>query len=309
MMAQAVAESNQPLDPLWIDARSNEAFQARNARASDPLAREVAAALRNDGVAIIKKLHMREQCADVINAYQRFLDERGGLKAGETDESGREKRLVNFHLYSDQLLNMLLNRRLLNILDHVFGSKTSLYTTLTFKYGSQQPVHRDTPHFSTWPDSYFVGVWTALEDVRESAGPLFYYKGAHKLAIDHSDFVKRARAADPNGPADKLAAVALDLYNGAVIDSAPTAGLLSKALVEAGDVLIWHAQTPHGGLPAKDLNLTRWSVVAHYAPESIAVNQHAAFFLHEGTDQPARWYAFKDVGGRKVALSGVPGFM
>lgn len=307
---QAVSEQGgQAVAPFWIDAASDAEFSERNALAPTPMAAAAAESLRTKGVAHLGAIQAPEECAQVIDSAELFVSQKGGLSTSDIDDSNRQKRLVNFHLEDRLLRKMMLNERLLGVLDHVFGMRTSLYTSLLFKYGSQQPTHRDTPHFSTWPDSYFVGVWTALEDVRIDAGPLFYFEGAHRFSIDRFACLEAAKEQLPGADPKTIANLALELFNGKIIGEAPSHGKMSQAVIKAGDVLIWHAQLPHGGLPAKDLSRTRWSTVGHYAPEAIAVHQHVAFFAHREREQLSSWYEFNSENGRKYALAGGPAFM
>jgi len=202
------------------------------------------------------------------------------------------------------------NPRLMSILDYVFDAESCIYTSLTFKYGTQQPTHRDTPHFATWPPSYFVGVWTALEDVSADAGPLFYYEGAQRFPIDEGEIYARVQQDHPHLSEREQFAIALDLYNGVVITQAPSHGTLRTPCMKRGDVAIWHAQTPHGGLPANNPMASRWSVVFHCAPAQVQVHQHEAFFRNAGrTDPPPPRYGFRTAYGRKVAVAGEVAFM
>src|SRR5258705_5182807 len=59
------------------------------------------------------------------------------------------------------------------------------FQTLNFLSGTQQKAHNDTIHFNSLPYGFMCGVWVALEDVNPDSGPLFYYKGSHRLPVLH----------------------------------------------------------------------------------------------------------------------------
>jgi hypothetical protein len=55
-----------------------------------------------------------------------------------------------------------------------------LQTIMSHK-GSQQGVHSDSIHMTTYPLGYLSAAWIALEDIHPASGPLVYYPGSHKL--------------------------------------------------------------------------------------------------------------------------------
>lgn len=293
---------------LWID--SSDALDRLAARRLEP---EVATALRDlieDGVAVLKGVHSAATCEGVIADYADWSAQNAEYVQSNLDALGRPHRLVNFHLHSPHARQLSMNERVHRVLDEMFDSRSCVYTSLTFKYGTQQPVHRDTPHFATWPESQFAGVWTALEDVREDAGPLFYYKGAHRMRIEHPlEYMRRADARLPDAPPHERLFMALDLYNGAVIKNAQEFGTPVTLPLQRGDVVIWHPEMPHGGSPAIDPMKSRWSIVCHCAPERVQVHQYQTFFQHAGPEAPPDRYGYLDKYTRKIALAGTVAFM
>lgn len=295
-------------DGLWIDG-PNASAQLE----SKGLKQEVKQAIQSlmtDGVAVIRNANSESVCRDVIAEYQRFSASRKAYFRENLDANGHEKRLVNFHLWSPAAAAIGVNPKILAILDAVFGEETAVYTSLTFKYGTQQVVHRDTPHFATWPANRFAGVWTALENVDATAGPLFYHPGAQHFRLDPSEFMHAARKRIPSAPDREQTLLALDLYNGAVIRKSAEISSPVALNLNVGDTVIWHPELPHGGSPASDPNRTRWSIVFHCAPVSTQVHQHHAFFSIGPDDQPpADRYGYADHESRKFAGSGSVAFM
>lgn len=262
-----------------------------------------------DGFTVLKGVTDPALCDAVVADYANFCAERPAYVEENLDELGREKRLVNFHISSTNEMEVVTNPAVMELLDFLFGERACVYTSLTFKYGTQQPIHRDTPHFATWPDSRFCGMWTALEDVHPDAGPLMYIRGGHRFQVDQYEILRNVQRDRPDLSEVEQNLLALDIYNGRIIDEAPQNGELVVAPIKKGDVVIWHAQTPHGGTPAADPSRTRWSVVAHCAPETVQVHQHDRFFRHDSEVPPPARYGFGDAFDRKIAVSGETAFM
>lgn len=294
-------------DQLWLDRPDVlERIETANV---DETFKQIARELVRDGLAVIRGWHEESTCAQVIKDYETWCAQNPSNVAANLDALGHEKRLCNFHLWSAAALSIGQNERVMQLLDFLFGHEAGVYTSLTFKYGTQQPSHRDTPHFATWPPNYFVGVWTALADVHPDSGPLFYHRNGHRFPVDPQDFWNTAVAARPGAAKSEQCLLALDLYNGHIIRESATLGAPVMPEMKAGDMIIWHPQTPHGGSPAKNPELPRWSIVFHCAPVDIQVHQHDRFFMHHAEEAPPDRYGFTETGKRRVALAGEVAFM
>jgi phytanoyl-CoA hydroxylase len=292
---------------LWIS--QDDALYRLQEKNFEPEVSSAIQALIKDGVAIIKNANSAELCDEVIKDYMRYVEENADYVKNNLDVLNREKRLVNFHLFSEASGKIATNPIVMKILDCIFDLEAGVYTSLTFKYGTQQPVHRDTPHFATWPQERFAGVWTALEDINKLAGPLFYHPGAHKFSIDPKKYIEEARVRLPNANIEEQLLMALDLYNGEVIRTAPKISESKLIELQKGDTVIWHPELPHGGSAAADPFLTRWSMVTHCSPVNIQVHQHDKFFLHCEDNAPLNRYDYFEMNGRKIANSGNISFM
>ena len=301
-----MSESNIVAD-FWLDRPDAE--EVLDSKAADSQTKDAIRSLNRDGITVIRGAHAPALCKAVVADYQRYVDTHREYVMQNLDALGREKRLVNFHRWSSAAAQIGTNRKVMEILDLMFDTETAVYTSLTFKYGTQQPVHRDTPHFATWPPKRFAGVWTALETISPDAGPLFYHPGAHRFTIDPQRFMNEAKQRLPGAPTGEQLLMALDLYNGEVIRTAPTVSDAKTLELQIGDTVIWHPELPHGGSPAADPHHTRWSIVFHCAPENVQVHQHNAFFSHKGPKAPPPIYGYIDSNGRKLALSGEVAFM
>jgi ectoine hydroxylase-related dioxygenase (phytanoyl-CoA dioxygenase family) len=298
---------NANVQAWWLDAQ--DALRAIDRSCVADYVKEIARCLHLDGIAVIRRAHSKELCDSVVADFKRYVADNRRYVSENLDSLGREKRLVNFHLISDAAARIGCAEKVMSVLDFIFEGEASVYSSLTFKFGTQQPVHRDTPHFATWPKKMFVGVWTALEDVDDRSGPLFYHRGGHRFEIDPLGFMGQAKIRLPEAPLEQRLLLALDLYNGEVIRRAPTVSPASKLEMKAGDTVIWHPELPHGGSPAIDTARTRWSIVFHCAPRAVQVHQHDRFFTHDSPEAPPDRYVYRSFGSRSFAESGAVSFM
>ena len=53
--------------------------------------------------------------------------------------------------------------------------------TIASHKGSQQGLHSDSIHMTTYPLGYLTAAWIAFEDIDPDCGPLVYYPGSHRL--------------------------------------------------------------------------------------------------------------------------------
>ena len=153
---------------------------------------------------------------------------------------------------------LAVNPGIVKILSDIFGRKAWPFQTLNFPVGSQQPFHSDSVHFSSIPERFMCGVWVALEDVGEGAGPLEYYPGTHKWPIVYNDQIG---VRVTKSKKETSQAMYHDVW-GALVEKAGVAPQLF--FPRKGDALIWAANLLHGGSDQRDLNATRWSQVTHY---------------------------------------------
>ena len=294
--------------PLWLDLPNAEQ-EAVSRGASYPshyprIAKEVI----TEGFTILKGMVDPALCDGVVSDYQRYLETNRKYANQYIDVKGRHHRLVNFHLSSENAMKIGCHDDIMRLLDYLFGYKAGIYTSLTFEYGTEQPIHRDSPFFHTFPINYFVGAWCALEDIDPDAGPLMYVPGGHRFACDQHAIYKRVRDENPGKPSEWVVRHALEVYYGEVIDRSGAIGFTKQAVLQKGDVAIWHPQLPHGGAPAADPQKTRRSVVFHCAPETLQVYQHEVFFQYEEPGLPPPRYGFGSYQGRSYALAGHTAF-
>src|SRR5919205_4547976 len=90
-----------------------------------------------DGFTVLPSMIAPSLCDQVISDYDAWARERPDYVAQNLDELGREKRLVNFHLASEAAMKIATDQHVMELLDLFFGERAGVYTSLTFKYGTQ----------------------------------------------------------------------------------------------------------------------------------------------------------------------------
>jgi hypothetical protein len=164
--------------------------------------------------------------------------------------------------------------RLLDILGIILDREVVPFQTLNFVRGSGQRAHSDSIHMTTYPLGYLIAAWIALEDVTAESGPLFYYPGSHKLPYllndDFGNISNTWMLGDRN----------YSDYEDVMEDLIRKSGLKPLAfLPKKGDLLLWHANLIHGGMPITDPKSTRRSMVVHYFAKDVIK-------YHEITERP-----------------------
>ena len=238
----------------------------------------------NKGYLHIKSGVSEEILSAAKNAYQEWCENK---VIDEPRPDGRLPRVVNLHSERDELKSLYASSdEVTKVVDFLFGYKSSVYTSLTFQYGTEQPLPRDTPVFRTEPEEFYFGVWFALEDATEENGCLMALEGAHKHPwVDPIEFAKNNLESwddlHPHGTP------LWNTYQDKVVEIAKRNGHREVLIpAKAGDVVIWHPQLPHGGSKIKKPDKTRMSCVFHVVPEGVPVYQADVFFKEDAN--PAR---------------------
>lgn len=294
------------LPPPWIDAPDAAESVRRRAR-GDALLEAVGRDIVESGFAILRGVVPPERCDGAVRDFAKFAA--AHASDGQfRDRQGRYLRLVNLHLASEHCRAIGLHPTVMRVLDFLFGAKACIYTSLYFEYGTQQPLHRDSPFFETFPRNYFLGVWVALEDIDPASGPLMYVPRGHRFACDPHEIYRARRARHPDLPERQIVEACLQDYYGAITRNCAALAEPVKVALKKGDVAFWHPAAPHGGSPAARPELTRRSIVFHCAPEAAQVYQQDVFFAHHAARPPPPRYGFRRYGDRKVALAGKTAF-
>jgi phytanoyl-CoA hydroxylase len=253
------------------------------------------------GYTIIRNAIPAEKCARIINEFRAFEQRNDEIFSANRDQDGHYPRIVNLHTALPSLTTLFTrNDLLLTVSDLLFGRATSLYTTLFYETGSQQPIHRDSPVFSTRPEYLYFGNTIYLEPANDENGCLEVIEGGHLVG----ELDRERLATDHYGSLDDVKSMDGDLwikYQDTVVARCDGRGLKSKRLhVGAGDSLIWHPQLPHGGSPIRDRTKTRFSIVMHTTPEGVPVYHQDAFFRPNTPYPETPHWRYREVDGRQV---------
>ncbi len=252
-------------------------------------------------------------CDQAITAYcERFETEDNRVFK---DAYNHFPKLINSHVSVPQIGEIFTrNEEVLRFADVLFQQRTGLYTSIFFQRGSAQPLHVDAPYFTTVPESRYLGMWTALEDVDEVNGALMVYPGGHKVKGPRPEAI--VREAFPGGR--KLRRLEPDLwarYQDQLMEECERSGLKVTSLaMKKGDTLLWHPRLPHGGTPIQDPTRTRYSIVFHIVPEGTLTLQADKFF-NPGRpvkikEKLVNWvvWQIKSINGRRIRYTPKPNF-
>jgi hypothetical protein len=236
--------------PFFDDVLRVCNFDSETARVAIDLNQSGYAVVRFDDLAIeeraerIKSEH--KQYFDFADWCRKDWPQGIGMRTTDTWKTSADVRAIAANEYMQRLLSA------------VFGRRAWPFQTLIFPVGSQQHYHSDSVHFSSIPERFMCGVWLALEDVHEDAGPLVYYPGSHKWPILYNDLLG-VRITGNEGR--RTQSVYEPVWEALVAKH----GLKPmRFLPKKGEALIWLANLLHGGARQRDPGRTRWSQVTHY---------------------------------------------
>ena len=273
-------------EPLWCDS-PDWRKQLEEMRLSDA-DKDRVEEFATQGYLIVKNAIPEQLTSEARMAYDSLMDQSKLLR----EAAVRDRRLPNFHKYSEAGKRVFSrSREALKFQDLLFGYRSSVYTSLYFKHGTQQSIDRDIPVFCTQPKEFYFGVWCALEDANETNGALRAIPGGHRLhTVD--PFALAARVTNDPSSIHPSDSPLWSMYQEAVHRECQAHELKEISIeMEEGDVLIWHPMLPHGGGKILDESATRHSMVYHVVPEGTPVYQMDVFFNRNRQDEPdlASW--------------------
>jgi hypothetical protein len=170
-------------------------------------------------------------------------------------------RYLNPHKKSGAFCRILKHAGLLSAIRLLMEREPRPLQTIASHKGSQQGLHSDSIHMTTYPLGYLTAAWIAFEDIHPDSGPLVFYPGSHRLpyvfskdvGISEEDF--RNEGYTPyHGKYEP--------YIRQLVEQSGTEPHYFHA--KKGDVLIWHANLAHGGSQRRDLAYTRKALVCHF---------------------------------------------
>src|SRR5579862_3414875 len=232
----------------WLDRPGALARIDEKLRANEITAPEAAQCRHwhSDGYIILEKFFDDETLDAVWSSYQRAT-ETGKIKlapepAGEGDPY--PGRYLNPHKKSGAFCRILKHPALLHWIRVLMEREPKTLQTIASHKGSEQGVHSDSIHMTTYPLGYLSAAWIAFEDIHLDSGPLVYYPGSHKLPYVFSKDVGLGEfdlKREGYGPYHQK-------YEPYIQDLIAKHNLQPHYLhAQKGDTLIWHANLLHGG--------------------------------------------------------------
>lgn len=249
----------------WLDRPDAESQIAARRRARK-IDRYEAKQLRHwmeNGYVILKRAVEPEILDDAWAAYESAI--RDGVVQPPAEPAGPNDpfpgRVQDPHMKVPALCQIMRHPTILRWVQLLMGREPAPFQTIICHKGSQQGVHSDSIHMTTYPLGYLTAAWVAFEDIHPDSGPLVYYPGSHRLpyvfshdvGIGENDY--RERGFSPYGqhyePRIRQVIAKEDLKP-------------SYFYAKKGDALIWHANLLHGGSTRRDLSHSRRALVSHY---------------------------------------------
>jgi phytanoyl-CoA hydroxylase len=170
-------------------------------------------------------------------------------------------KLNNVHTISEAACRLSLTQEICEFINHIFEGPACLLQSLTFIKGSQQPAHIDYPYVRSQTKlAHLVASWIPLEDVNPRSGPLAYYPGSHKIeASGFFDWGNGSVLLEPDSVRTPMEFAHHLWARMKQVGIDPVVYCPKK-----GDVLIWHGNLVHQGIPIQEPGLTRRSYISHY---------------------------------------------
>ena len=215
------------------------------------------------GYVILEKLIDDRILDTVWQDYERAIHS-GKIKLAPepaADSDPYPGRFLNPHKKVGAFCQILKHPGLLRWLSVLTGREPKPLQTISSHKGSQQGLHSDSIHMTTYPLGYLTAAWIACEDIHPDCGPLVYYPGSHKLPYVFSKDVGISETdLKVNGYKPYH-----DKYEPLIRRSVEQHRIEPQYFhARKGDVLIWHANLVHGGSMRKKIDLSRRSIVCHY---------------------------------------------
>jgi ectoine hydroxylase-related dioxygenase (phytanoyl-CoA dioxygenase family) len=261
---------------LWIDDTDSDRVLARIEAIPDLAMRRQVNKFIRDGFVVLPQAVPASTIDTYLDEYEVAAASPGRLQIEVPMEGGRqafsrEKSLRHGSKVLDTGMLLTTGQDLCfappvaAFLETVFGEKALAFQTLHFEVGSTQAIHQDTAYVVVDAEPLqLVASWLALEDVQEGSGELTYFIGGHRIREHvYADGTSKHWNAERDGHPHH------DAHLHHLHAEAERRGLeVGRFLPKKGDVLLWHADLPHGGGAVTRPGVTRRSLVTHYCPLS-----------------------------------------
>jgi len=173
----------------------------------------------------------------------------------------------NAYMDSPEMRDLCLNKGLTEKLKELIGIEMVLCLVLSGWRSSERNWHQDAYLVPmSQGGGYSLAVWIALEEIVPDAGPFQYVPRSHHWPVVGYEKIREML------PENERSFPAWPKFSERILTRIfekriKEEGLQVKEFVPAskGDILIWHTFLAHRGSVPKNPNLTRRSLIAHYA--------------------------------------------
>jgi hypothetical protein len=165
-----------------------------------------------------------------------------------------------------EIKDLCLNIVVMDVLEELIGGPMGMHLNLTGWKSTERNWHQDdylNPHYI---NAHYAGVWYALDDIHEDAGPFEYVPGSHRiLDACRRDKIRAALPPEQSNTPEwpKYSETVLDDLYEAEIER--NGWEVKKWCGKEGDVLIWHGWLLHRGSKPKNPELLRPTIITHYS--------------------------------------------
>lgn len=266
------AESFPPSGPVpWLDAPDADVEVRRRREAGDLTAFEAELCRKwiRDGYVIVKDLLDPFEVDWAWDAYLAAIED-GRVETPDEPQFAGDTvpgRVLDPHFEVPELAAIQRHESIVRVVELLLGARVIPFQTITSHKASQQPMHSDSIHMSTYPTQYLCANWIAFGDIEPDCGPLEFYPGSHRLPVLTATEcgisldawqTSRAREFDEKYTPELLARR----------DRWVAAGHEARYFTaKKGDILFWHANLIHGGSTRRNFERDRLSLVCHYFGE------------------------------------------
>ncbi|HXJ44698.1 MAG TPA: phytanoyl-CoA dioxygenase family protein [Bryobacteraceae bacterium] len=249
----------------WLDRDDSlpEIAARRNRNSITEAEAELCRCWTQNGYVILPNLIDPATLDSVWAAYEKAIRNRRITLLPEPagDNDPYPGRYLNPHKKIGAFCQLLKHPDLLQCLRLFMEREPKPLQTIAAHKGSQQGLHSDSIHMTTYPLGYLSAAWIAFEDIHPDSGPLVYYPGSHRLPYVFSKDVGITEQ-DFKQEGYKPYHARYEPHIKELVESHHIEPRYFHA--KKGDVLIWHANLIHGGSPRNNLQLSRRSVVCHF---------------------------------------------
>jgi phytanoyl-CoA hydroxylase len=174
---------------------------------------------------------------------------------GDQKNSIQNPHLLGFnHFFRSGIEQIILHENISKCLADFTGANKHVWCqSMFFDKSTGTKLHQDNWYLDTSPNGKMVGIWIALENVEQTAGPFCIYSNSDTSKLNPSDFDFENLDEDVNFKSTFPNAVRYDFA------------------AEAGDMIIWDSLSIHGALPPDDATKTRKSITAHFYPLGLRI--------------------------------------